>query len=155
MYPVGLHIHSCWRFGTIYRSHLQESVRNYHCLLRNNPEERISQLLRGRSLKSQSFPCCPHLLLDFDEIWCAGSAHTFPASWRSSQVRFHFSYWLQRNYSRGFHDGFKAQSALAKSVRDVTRCTICNCVLPVQNTVRYPTVHRPSKCPNLDNTEHW
>jgi len=29
------------------------SIRNYHYSLRNNPEERSSQLLRGRSLKSR------------------------------------------------------------------------------------------------------
>jgi len=60
------------RFGTTYRSHFQgsrppknplnmesircpeTSVRNYHYLLRNNPEEHSSHLLRGGSLKSRS-----------------------------------------------------------------------------------------------------
>jgi len=32
----------------------ETSVRNYHHSLRNNPEERISQLLRGGSLKSRT-----------------------------------------------------------------------------------------------------
>jgi len=61
------------RFGTIYRSHLQDneskkdswqlkmgqigcpetSVRNYHCMLCNIPEQRRSHLLRGGSLKSR------------------------------------------------------------------------------------------------------
>jgi hypothetical protein len=31
----------------------ETSVRNYHCWLRNDPEERSSQLLRGVSLKSR------------------------------------------------------------------------------------------------------
>ena len=34
----------------------ETSVRNYHYRLRNNPEERISQLFRGGSLKSRKFP---------------------------------------------------------------------------------------------------
>jgi hypothetical protein len=61
------------RFGTTYRSHPQEwfkilepclkmgsidcsetSVRNYHYSLRNNPEERSSQLLRAGSLISRT-----------------------------------------------------------------------------------------------------
>ena len=57
------------RFGTAYRSHSrgsriqklfwmrpsgypETSVRNYHYLLRKNPEERSSQLLDGGTLKS-------------------------------------------------------------------------------------------------------
>jgi len=43
------------------------SVRNDHHSLRNNPEERSSQLLRGRSLKSRivmHFSCVPRLLHD-------------------------------------------------------------------------------------------
>jgi hypothetical protein len=56
-------------FGTTYRSHTQgwlnlrmgpivcpeTSVRNYHYTLRNNTEQRSSQLLRDWSLKSQSY----------------------------------------------------------------------------------------------------
>ena len=55
------------RFGTTYQSHpqrvnpehgtdrsSQKLVRNYPYLLRNNPEECSSQLLRGRSLKSHT-----------------------------------------------------------------------------------------------------
>lgn len=52
------------------------------------------------------------------------------------------------------HDGFKAQSVLAKSVHDVTKCTIRNCSAS-QSTIRYSTLHCPSACPNLDNTEQW
>ena len=43
------------RFGTTYRSHLEDrtaSIKNYHLTLRNTPEERIYHLLRGGSLKS-------------------------------------------------------------------------------------------------------
>jgi hypothetical protein len=32
----------------------ETSVRNYHCSLRNNPEERSSHTLSGRSLKSRT-----------------------------------------------------------------------------------------------------
>ena len=32
----------------------ETSVRNFHCSLRNDPEERSSQLLRGGSLKSRA-----------------------------------------------------------------------------------------------------
>jgi hypothetical protein len=57
------------RFGTTYRSHFQGSrslvfdpvpircpeklAKDYHLKLRNNPEDRISQQHRGRSLKSK------------------------------------------------------------------------------------------------------
>jgi len=37
----------------------ETSVKNYHYMLRNNPEERISHLLRGGSLKSRLQPCVP------------------------------------------------------------------------------------------------
>jgi hypothetical protein len=72
---------SYWRFGTTYRSHPQgsriqriknswtlrmgpigcpeTSVRNCNYSLRNNPEERSSQLLRRGSLKSRTVNFCP------------------------------------------------------------------------------------------------
>ena len=54
----------------------ETSVMNYYCLLLNNPEERSSDLLRGRSLKShmnfsyfpsvfmiiRHFVCSPHVI---------------------------------------------------------------------------------------------
>ena len=72
-------------FGTNYRSHPQcsrmgptscpeTSVRNYHLSLRNNPEERSSQLLHGGSLQSRNVNLCWHnqmvrsaLFLDFTQ----------------------------------------------------------------------------------------
>jgi len=50
---------SCQRFGTSYQSHFQggfpeNSARNYHYSLRNNPEEGSSHLLCGGSLKAPS-----------------------------------------------------------------------------------------------------
>jgi hypothetical protein len=61
------------------------SVRNYHCPLRDNPEERSSQLLHGRSLKSHTLLALSHLSVcpyirterldsyqtDCCEIWCS------------------------------------------------------------------------------------
>ena len=40
----------------------ETSVRNYHYSLRNNPEERISHLLLGESLKSRIVPLSSQLL---------------------------------------------------------------------------------------------
>jgi hypothetical protein len=44
------------------------SVRNYHYLLRINPEERSSHLLRSGSLKPR---VCLHVSGDFMELWSA------------------------------------------------------------------------------------
>jgi hypothetical protein len=60
------------RFGTSYRSRLQGSTLGWdrqvdHYSLRNNPEERSSQLLSGGSLKSRivmHFSCVPRMLHD-------------------------------------------------------------------------------------------
>jgi phosphoribosyl-AMP cyclohydrolase len=51
----------------------ETSVRNYHYSLRNNPEERSSQLLRGRSLTSCTSQCVFH---HHDIAFCyAGKRH--------------------------------------------------------------------------------
>jgi len=91
------------RFGTTYRSHLQgqeiqlffliswpmkiggtgcpeTSVRNYHYTLRNNPEERRSHLLCGRSLKYAVI-----------EYWRISSVHWF-FNWIRAQFEKHWIY---------------------------------------------------------------
>lgn len=142
---------SCWRFGATYRYYLQRTVRNHHYLLPNNPEWRSSHLLGSESLKSCIDVPAVHIYFRFwwnlvQQICTARLKEgcTFLSGFNEIRVA----------GSMKTYDGFKAQSVLAKSVHDVTKCTTCNCPA-CQNTIRYTTMHRPSACPNLDNTEHW
>ena len=74
----------CRRFGANYRSHFQgqpedwtemgpigfpeTSARNYHYALRDNPEERNSHLLRGRSLWSNTIAVISNTFTLFSSI---------------------------------------------------------------------------------------
>ena len=46
----------------------ETSVRNYHYLLRNNPEERSSKLLRGGSLKSRLPVLCSEMHVNLGTV---------------------------------------------------------------------------------------
>jgi len=50
-----------WPLKMRLRGYSEMSVRSYHYLLRNNPEERSSHLLRGRRLKSRNLEILHHV----------------------------------------------------------------------------------------------
>jgi hypothetical protein len=61
----------------------ETSVRNCHYSLRNNPEERGSQLLRGGSLKSRSVYRCFYLLT-YKYLWAWHQIIIRYKQWRST-----------------------------------------------------------------------
>jgi len=60
----------------------ETSVRNYHYLLRNNPEERSSHLLRDKSLKSRKFHLDLQKELRQCYIWSIASCCTETLTFR-------------------------------------------------------------------------
>jgi hypothetical protein len=66
------------RFGRTWpRGFPETSVRNYHYMLRNSPEERRSHLLRGGSLKSRLIDFLPKYTFHIGYVKCARSNMKF------------------------------------------------------------------------------